>query len=162
MIKVAHIFWWRHDNRVDVTTIENNRQVRVNIDATLVVIFRIKIKSFNLRNTPNTFFLVFFVSPTNCSKCCCIDTLFARCTTYCYVFSTCSTSCKKVSMHQFLGKQRKLERTGFGVILKLNYWSLIVLTYFPYKDSVEHSSDLFLFSISYFVSSGYTLTKNGY
>ena len=26
----------------DVTTIENNRQVRVNIDATLVAIFRIK------------------------------------------------------------------------------------------------------------------------
>ena len=40
-IKVAHIFWWRQDNRNDVTTIENNRQVRVNIDATLVAIFRI-------------------------------------------------------------------------------------------------------------------------
>ena len=33
--KVAHIFWWRHDNR-------NNRQVRVNVDATFVAIFRIK------------------------------------------------------------------------------------------------------------------------
>ena len=41
VIKVAHIFWWRHDNRDDVTAIENNRQVRVNIDATLVAIFRI-------------------------------------------------------------------------------------------------------------------------
>ena len=41
MIKVAHIFWWRHDNRDDVTTIKNNQQVRVNIDPTLVAIFRI-------------------------------------------------------------------------------------------------------------------------
>ena len=41
VIKVAHIFWWRHDIRDDVTTIEKNRQVRVNIDATLLVIFRI-------------------------------------------------------------------------------------------------------------------------
>ena len=40
--KVAHIFWWRHDNR-------NNRQVRVNIDATLVAIFRI-ISSINIQN----------------------------------------------------------------------------------------------------------------
>ena len=39
--QVAHIFWWRHDNRYDVKTIENNRQVRVNIDAALVAIFRI-------------------------------------------------------------------------------------------------------------------------
>ena len=29
VIKVANIFWWRHD---DVTTIKHNQQVRVNID----------------------------------------------------------------------------------------------------------------------------------
>ena len=43
-IKVAHIFWWRHDNRDDVTTIENSRQVHVNIDTMLVAIFRILLK----------------------------------------------------------------------------------------------------------------------
>ena len=35
VVKVAHIFWWRHDNH------KNNWQVAMNVDATLVAIFLI-------------------------------------------------------------------------------------------------------------------------
>ena len=42
------------------------------------------------------------------------------------------------------GKQRRLKESVL-VFLKLNYWGLILLIYFPYKDSVGHSSDWFMF-----------------
>ena len=59
---------------------------------------------------------------------------------------------------KFVGEQKKTKKKVLGVFLKLNYWGLIVLTYFPYKDSTGWQFKLiYVLDISNFVLSGVTL-----
>ena len=48
------------------------------------------------------------------------------------------------NFEQIFRKQETLDRSLL-VFLKLNYWGLIVWSYFPHKDSVGHNSDWFMF-----------------
>ena len=65
----------------DVTTIKNNRQVGVNIDATLVAIFRIPNKVYMVRVSKNStrkpaFLLCFHREPSRLHSSICITVIF--------------------------------------------------------------------------------------